>query len=65
MTRSKHPDRAAEILECLPEISERVSYIDTLQVWLASPLSPNLLDFLDDHSGGVRIFTGTLRNRPD
>ena len=65
MTQSERPDRAAEILGDLPAISERVSYIDTLQVWLASPLSPDQLVYLRAHSGGVRIFTGTLRNRPD
>ncbi len=65
MTRSNRPDRAAEVLEGLPAISERVSYIDTLQVWLASPLSPDQLVYLRAHSGGVSIFTGTLRNRPD
>ncbi len=65
MTQSERPDRAAEILGDLPAISERVSYIDTLQVWLASPLSPDQLEYLGAHSGGVRIFTGALRNRPD
>ncbi len=65
MTQSERPDRTAEILGDLPAISERVSYIDTLQVWLASPLSPDQLEYLRAHGGGVSIFTGTLRNRPD
>jgi hypothetical protein len=50
---------------CVPAHHEVHTYIDTLQVWLASPLSPDQLDFLRAHSGGVSIFTGTLRNRPD
>ncbi len=44
----------------VPAHHEVHTYIDTLQVWLASPLSPDQLDFLRAHSGGVSIFTGTL-----
>ena len=37
MPRAKRPDIAGEILRDLPEITTRVSYIDTLQIWLAAP----------------------------
>lgn len=65
MPRAKRPDIASEILRDLPEITARISYIDTLQIWLAAPLSSEQLETLRSLCGGVSVFTGKLRNRRD
>jgi hypothetical protein len=54
-----------EIIETLPEITAKISYIDTLQTWHSSPLSPDQLEALVAQCGKVSVFTETLRNRPD
>jgi hypothetical protein len=54
-----------DILQDLPEITARISYVDTLQIWTAAPLSPEQLRALRAQCGSVRVFSETLRNRPD
>lgn len=65
MPRAKSPDIAGELLRDLPEITTRVSYIDTLQVWRAAPLSSAQLRALRGQCGSVSVFSGTLWNRSD
>lgn len=54
-----------DFLQDLPEITARISYVDTLQIWTAAPLSPEQLTDLRGQCGKVSVFSDTLRNRPD